>query len=117
MEYIQKINKNTRGASSSKVGPFSYVDLESLSVDPITGLPVRHAPTGVAVLGRISQLTKEYDCNGRRITRPEAYIRVAEELSEFWIFAFNIYPVSRTAIVTMLQDTKNKEAVAGLVLC
>ena len=116
------MNKNTRGASSSKLGSVSYVDLESLSVDPITGLPVRQAPTGVAVLGRISQLTKEHDCNGRRISRADAYITVAEELSEFWIFALNIYPVTRPAIVTMLRDsyegrkgTKNKEAVAGLV--
>ena len=63
--------------------------MESLSVDPITGLPVRQAPTGVAVLGRISQLTKEHDCNGRKISRADAYITVAEELFDFWIFALN----------------------------
>ena len=63
--------------------------MESLSVDPITGLPVGQAPTGVAVLGRISQLTKEHDCNGRKISRADAYITVAEELFDFWIFALN----------------------------
>ena len=67
------MSKNTRGATSTTLGSVSYVDLESLSWNPIFGLCVRQAPTGVAVLGRISKLTKDHDSTGKKMSKSEAY--------------------------------------------
>ena len=75
------MNRTTRGASSTTLGSVTYVDLQSLSCDPITGLGVRQAPTGVAVLGRISQVTNDFDNVGKRFSKSEAYHIVADELS------------------------------------
>ena len=47
------------------------------SPDLVSGRP----PTGVAALGRISQLTKEFDDAGNRVSKSEAYHIVADELS------------------------------------
>ena len=97
-------NKSTRSACSTQLGEVRYPDVESLYRDETDKL-VRQAPTGVAVLGRVQYLTKTFHPNGSRVSRSEAYKQVATELSSFWIFGLNIYPLSDQAIETNIQKT------------
>ena len=73
-----KMSASTRSKSSVQLGAVQYVDLESLFINPLSGTGTRQAPTGVAVLGRVAYLTKQFDEVGQRITKAKAYRLVTE---------------------------------------
>ena len=78
-----------------KLGDVSYVDVDSLYDDSSLG---RQVPTGVTVLRRIHKLVKDGN------SKPEAYRITAEELSDVWINALNIYPKTKDYIPKLLKQ-------------
>ena len=80
--------KSLRSDENTYFDNVKYGFLESFSEDS-RGLLQRQAPTGAEVIGRVLKLTK-----GEGKTKFEAYQQIAQELTEFWIYGLNIYPVS-----------------------
>ena len=65
---------------------------------------------------------KKHNSVGKRISRDAAFISVAEELSQFWIFGLNIYPFCKSAIVDRIRlayegrkKGKHCKAIPGFV--
>ena len=92
------MSKRLRTYDVIPLGDVKYGFLESFTVDS-KGLRQRQLPTGVEIISRILKLTK-----GESRTKNEAYSKVAEELSEFWIYGFNIYPLSIKRIKDKLKS-------------
>ena len=92
------MSKRLRTYDVIPLGDVKYGFLESFTVDS-KGLRQRQLPTGVEIISRILKLTK-----GESRTKNEAYSQVAEELSEFWIYGFNIYPLSIKRIKDKLKS-------------
>ena len=63
------------------------------------GLRQRQAPTWADVIGRVLKLTKEENWN-----KVEAFSLVADELTEFWVYGLNIYPLSINRIKDKIKD-------------
>ena len=80
--------KSLRSNENTHLDNVKYGFLESFTEDS-RGLIQRQAPTGVDVIGRILKLTK-----GENKSKFEAYHQIAQELTEFWVYGLNIYPVS-----------------------
>ena len=89
---IFKMAKNLRSTENYCLGDVKYGFHESFLEDS-RGLRQRQAPTGADVIGRVIKLTK-----GENMNKSDAYSTVADELSEFWIYGLNIYPLSTNRI-------------------
>ena len=89
------MSKSLRKNDSSQLGTVKYCYLNSFS-ETSKGLIQRQALTGVEVLGRLLRLIQT-----DHLSKYEAYGAVSEELSEFWIYGLNIYPIN-------LNNIKNK---------
>ena len=100
------MSKRLRTYDVIPLGDVKYGFLESFTVDS-KGLRQRQLPTGVEIISRILKLTK-----GESRTKNETYSKVAEELSEFWIYGFNIYPLSIKRIKEKLKSIY--EGVGGI---
>ena len=92
------MSKRLRTYDVIPLGDVKYGFLESFTVDS-KGLRQRQLPTGVEVISRILKLTK-----GENRARSAAYSQVAEELSELWIYGFNMYPISIKRIKDKLKS-------------
>ena len=90
-----------------QLGDVKYRDVHTLTNHwdwEVQGGQIRQAPTGVAVIGRVMQLTSEFKA-GLRIKIKEAVYQASEELSEFWSMGMNVYPLAVSAIaVRVLKD-------------
>ena len=86
------MSKNLRSKDTTYLGSVKYGHLDTFFVDS-KGLRQRQAPTGVEVIGRVLKLTQ-----ADHQTKVEAYSQVADEITEFWIYCLNIYPVNFTHI-------------------
>ena len=80
------------------LGDTNYKELESFYDED---KPLRQAPTGVMVIGRI-----RYFCNREQGVKcyHAAYTTIAKELSEIWTLGLNIYPATRNVIEEKLKD-------------
>ena len=84
--------KNLRSAENTYLGSVKYGFLNSFTEDS-RGLRQRQCPTGVEVIGRVLQLTQS-----ENYSKSEAYNVITDELTEFWIYGLNIYPLSTNRI-------------------
>ena len=75
------MSKNLRSKDTTYLGSVKYGHLDTFFVDS-KGLRQRQAPTGVKVIGRVLKLTQ-----ADHQTKVEAYSQVADEITEFWIYA------------------------------
>ena len=91
---------NKRKVSCTVIDGVKYKQLTSLSEREDGSGYIRQAPTGIDVMGRILGLTRD-----GKLSKTEAYKLVAQELSEFWIFGLNVYPLGKQNIVEMLKHT------------
>jgi hypothetical protein len=96
----------THNAAQTEIDEVKYKHVGSLSGYEEGQLVemVRQASTGAAVIGRILKLSKEDRC-----PKSQAYHIAAEELSDFWIFGLNIYPMNMMNI-----EKKIKKIYKGL---
>jgi hypothetical protein len=92
------MSKNLRSKDTTYLGSVKYGHLDTFCVDS-KGLRQRQAPTGVEVIGRVLKLTQ-----ADHQTKVEAYLHVAEEITEFWIYCLNIYPVNLTHIRSQVKS-------------
>ena len=101
------IRKSLRSATTSFLG-----DTEYKEIDSFYQLPVRQAPTGVAIIGRLRFLTSKSRSGQNSIQ--DAYNVVVSELIDIWAKGLNIYPASRRTVKSKLSEIyEGKSAVGG----
>ena len=102
MAKTKKHCTKTRRQSCIFLGSVKYPNVSALYRDETDEL-VRQAPTGITVLGRVNFLTNTFHQGGNRVTRDEAYVMVAKELSSFWIYGLNIYPKCESSVASLIK--------------
>ena len=90
------------------LGDVKYRDVNTLTnhgEEDVQAGQLRQAPTGVSVIGRLMDLMSGFHKDGGRVRIKDAAGQASEELSEFWVFGMNVYPLAVSAIVVrMLKD-------------
>ena len=90
------------------LGDVKYRDVNTLTnhgEEDVQAGQLRQAPTGVSVIGRLMDLMSGFHKDGGRVRIKDAAWQASEELSEFWVFGMNVYPLAVSAIVVrMLKD-------------
>ena len=77
-----------------------FGDLKIIHVQsPLSEDSNGQAPTGINVIGRI-----RYLLNNTKLSLKDTFEKVASELFEIWIYGLNIYPMTKTNIISKLNQ-------------